>query len=87
MTLPELRREIDRIDEGIVLLLNERADTAKRVGEEKRKEGLSVHDADREKQVLEHVKNLNCGPLTDDKMEKIYRQIMGSCSELQVTSE
>ncbi len=83
MTLDELRSEIDRIDADLVRLLNERAKTALLVGEEKKKECLPIFDEDRERLVMERVDGLNCGPLSDDVLEGIYRRLMDACSEIQ----
>ena len=85
MSLDDLRREIDGIDGKLVRLLNERADTAIRIGERKVKENSPVHVVTREDEVLERVKELNKGPLPDETVISIYRQIISACLEVQET--
>jgi len=49
-TLDELRKDIDRIDEVLVRLLNERARVACEVGRLKKVDGTAVYQPEREKQ-------------------------------------
>ena len=83
MNLDDLRQEIDRIDDEIVRLLNERAQNAVRIGEEKSRQGTPVHDPEREDEVLRRVKAVNSGPLDSAAMQAVYRQIISACSNLQ----
>ena len=83
MNLDKFRDRIDRIDEKLVRLLNERVETAIKLGELKNKEGLPVHDPAREDEVLTRVKNLNKGPLDDKTIETTYRRIIAACLDLQ----
>ena len=55
-TLDDLRQDIDRVDEVLVRLLNERARCACEIGRLKKEQGIEVYQPDREKQVLEHVR-------------------------------
>lgn len=83
MSMNKLRREIDAIDRELVRLLNERADTAVRIGERKMKEHTPVHDAVREDEVLARVKDMNSGPLSDEAIDAIYRRIVSACLGVQ----
>jgi chorismate mutase / prephenate dehydratase len=85
-SLDRLRRSIDRLDTEIVRLLNARASHARRIGREKRKAGVPVHDGKREGQVRRRVRSLNRGPLSGKALDSIYRQIMACCKELQAGS-
>lgn len=87
MAIDKLRSEIDRLDTEIVGLLNERAKQALLVGEEKKKDGVSIYDEAREQLVMELVRRVNCGPLNDESIMKIYHQIIRSCSDLQRMSD
>ena len=51
--IQELRKEIDKIDERLIVLLNTRLELARRIGEIKRESNIPVLDEDREKEVLE----------------------------------
>jgi len=53
-SLDDLRRDIDRVDEVLVRLLNERARCVCEVGRLKKEKGIEVYQPDREKQVLAH---------------------------------
>ena len=53
MTLDDLRKDIDRVDEVLVRLLNERARCACEIGRLKKESNIAIYQPDREKQVLE----------------------------------
>ena len=52
MTLDDLRNDIDRVDEVLVRLLNERARCVCEIGRLKKQTNMEVYQPDREKQVL-----------------------------------
>ena len=52
-TLDDLRQDIDRVDEVLVRLLNERARCVCEIGRLKKEQGVEVYQPDREKQVLD----------------------------------
>ena len=79
MNLIQLRKKIDALDAKIVSLLNDRAAISKEIGKEKIKHNREVYSPDREKEVLNRVKNLNKGKMPDAALQAIYREIM-SCS-------
>lgn len=83
MNLDELRERIDRLDRQIVDLLNERTRVAIDIGRSKREGGGSIFAPDREKQVFEHAKGCNEGPLPDGSLQAIYREIMSASISLQ----
>lgn len=85
MNLEQLRCEIDRIDEELVRLLNERARHAVQIGKEKQKHGSPVRNPDREDQVLERAATLNSGPLARSTIKSIFRTIISACTNLQKT--
>lgn len=58
ITLDELRRDIDRVDEVLVRLLNERARCVCEVGRLKKALGVDIYQPDREKEVLKHVRDV-----------------------------
>jgi len=72
-----IRRKIDTIDEQIVLLLKERMDLCKCIGEVKRKIGIPVKDRRREDEVYLHImaKALESG-LDPQKVESIFKEII-----------
>jgi chorismate mutase/prephenate dehydratase len=78
--LTTLRGKIDAIDEQLQKLIAERAQHAKEIGLVK---GLT-HTADfyrpeREAQVLRKVVERNQGPLRDEEMVRLFRELMSAC--------
>ncbi len=75
-SLKRRRKEIDRIDQKLLTLLNRRLRTALKIGKIKRKMGKKIYDPKREKDVLKRLEQINPGPLTQKDMKKIFRLIM-----------
>ena len=81
----ELRVQIDRLDEQIVELLNKRAEVAVRVGKLKNQTNQAIYVPNREKEVLDHVRSVSKGPLSEKVLTAIYRELMGGCIALERT--
>jgi chorismate mutase / prephenate dehydratase len=82
-TLPELRVDIDAVDQQLLKLLNQRASLANEVGEIKRIEGSVVYRPEREAQVIHGLQSANLGPLKPDSIGHIWREIMSACRSLE----
>jgi chorismate mutase len=79
-----LRREIDGIDEQIVLFLADRVRVCVAIGSAKKTNGLPVHDAQRESEVYARVSKLAAKLSLDPvQVELIYREIVNMCSSVQ----
>lgn len=76
MTLDQLRRRIDRIDENLLRLLNQRASAALQIGRVKKQHGLPVFDGKRERAVLGRLVRGNGGPLPAASVKAIFREIL-----------
>ena len=74
--LTRLREAIDRIDEVLVRLLNERAKYAIEVGQIKGVMRLPIYSPDREKQVLENVERWSDGPLESLAIRRLFERII-----------
>ena len=74
--LARLRDAIDRVDEVLVRLLNQRAKYAVEIGEIKGILGLPIYAPDREKQVLQHVEQTSDGPLEVAAMRRLFERII-----------
>jgi chorismate mutase/prephenate dehydratase len=83
MKLTNLRRKIDNIDKEITALLNKRASVAKNVGILKHRTGKGVYVPDREAEIYVNVLKKNKGPLSDNALRAIYREIMSSSLALE----
>jgi chorismate mutase-like protein len=83
-SLEDLRHDIDRIDEVLVRLLNERARVACQVGRLKKAQGIEVYQPDREKLVLEHVRGLAVeGPLGPEAIARLFERIIDEARRLE----
>ena len=78
-----LRGQIDALDRDLLALLNRRAGLALAVGEIKKKEGSVVFRPEREAQVIDGLKAGNPGPLKNDNVAPIWREIMSACRALE----
>ncbi len=82
--LPAVRKEIDKIDEDILELLNRRARVSRRVGRIKAGGSGQYFKPAREKVLIEKLASKNPGPLPNSHLEAIYREIMSSSRCLQM---
>ena len=85
MNIPEHRKEIDKLDAHIVRLLNERTKQVLAIGGIKLKAGEEIYAPHRERAVLDRICRLNKGPMTDDQLHTVYREIMSSALALEKT--
>jgi chorismate mutase len=70
------RLEIDRLDNELLRLLNERARIACELGAIKIASGLPAYDGRRERQVLARMCAANHGPLAAESVANIFRRII-----------
>jgi chorismate mutase/prephenate dehydratase len=81
--LADLRVRIDAVDRQLLDLINQRARLAQAVGEVKKIDGSPVFRPDREAQVIDRVKAQNPGPVREDSLAPIWREIMSACRALE----
>ena len=81
LELAEVRARIDAVDEQIHTLINERAKLAQLVGISKADAGHTVdfYKPEREAQVLRMARERNRGPLRDEEVLRLFREIMSAC--------
>ena len=79
--LANIRKRIDEVDRKIQELINERARYAQQVGVSKGDLGAAVdyYRPEREAEVLRAVLDRNDGPLRDEEMLRLFREIMSAC--------
>ena len=83
--LDDIRQRIDAIDAQIHALINDRARLAQAVGISKHKDGHTVdfYRPEREAQVLRNAlarnQGTDRGPLRDDEILRLFREIMSAC--------
>ena len=74
--LDSLRKRIDLLDTELVKLFSERARIVEAVGQAKRSSDTPTYAPHRERAVLDRVKSINKGPLPDQAIEAIWRELM-----------
>lgn len=82
LSLESIRERINDVDRRIHELLNERAEYAQLVGRSKRSDGMSAADfyrPEREAQVLRLAVERNKGPLRNEEIARLFREIMSAC--------
>ncbi|MCL1960381.1 MAG: prephenate dehydratase [Desulfovibrionaceae bacterium] len=82
--LARLRVQIDSLDAQLLALLNQRARVAEEVGALKRQEGSPFFRPDRVAQVIARIQHANPGPLLNENVAAIWREIMSACLALEV---
>ncbi|MEY2410377.1 MAG: chorismate mutase / prephenate dehydratase [Verrucomicrobiota bacterium] len=85
MTIPQHRKAIDALDAKIVALLNDRTRHVLGIGSIKVRHGEEIYAPHREIAVLQRLCRLNKGPITDESLRAIYREIMSSALSLEKT--
>ena len=83
--LAVVRQQIDGIDGTLLELLNRRAQCAREVGEIKARFGDDgfIYRPEREAQVLRRLQELNQGPLADETITRLFREVMSACLALE----
>ena len=83
--LVELRNRIDALDEQLQTLISTRAECAAEVARVKTAQGEDTHfyRPEREAAILRAVIERNTGPLPDDEMARLFREIMSACLALE----
>jgi chorismate mutase / prephenate dehydratase len=81
--LEVLRKKIDKVDDKILELLNDRGRFALEISKFKKKNSSSVYDPVREREIERQIKRRNAGPLSDESVVNVFREIISSCRSLQ----
>ncbi|MFA6015643.1 MAG: prephenate dehydratase [Gallionellaceae bacterium] len=79
--LHKFREQIDRIDDELLRLFNERAKLAQQIGHAKG--GGVVLRPEREAQVLQRMVQANSGPLSSQGVTQLFTEIMSQCRALE----
>lgn len=79
----KFRDEIDRIDAEILRLLNRRMECAMEVGRIKLSKGIPLFHPEREQLVAQRLSELNTGPLSEESLRSIYREIFAASRLIQ----
>jgi chorismate mutase/prephenate dehydratase len=83
MDLEPIRQKIDKLDRELVDLLNARLELAAEIGKLKRSAGGQIYVAEREDAVMRKVTGQNQGPIKNEALRAIYREIMSAAIALE----
>src|SRR5262245_25078604 len=81
--LSELRREIDRLNEGILSLLQGRAERVLQIARIKQAQGLDGYDPQRELEMLQSLTATITGPFGPEEVKEIFKAIFHASREIQ----
>src|SRR5437879_4034459 len=81
--LRDMREKIDKLDQHLLKLVNERAGIAAEIGRLKNDTSAEPFAPAREEEVLENVLQQNKGPLDNNTIQAIYREIISGSRSLQ----
>jgi chorismate mutase len=84
MKIEDLRNDIDRIDDTIIELLATRKAISQEIGKLKKKEGKSIVDDKREKEIIQRLKDkAKENDLDAQFVEEVYNIILSNSREAQ----
>jgi chorismate mutase len=83
MTIDEIRNGIDRFDDELLRIFNQRAALALKIGEIKKSTGLPVYDPEREKNIFQRMKDINPGPLDDQAIVRLFERVIDESRRLE----
>jgi len=81
--LDQFRHQIDKLNLQILELLNERTAIVELIGREKQKQDKQVYDPVREQQIINQLQEINQGPMTNEMVSEIFKQIFKVSVEYQ----
>jgi chorismate mutase/prephenate dehydratase len=82
-SLKALREKLQKKDQELVKLLNERTQLSIEVGRTKNSQGKEIYDPSQEGKVYEYLRESNEGPLPEHDLINIFREIISSSRSLQ----
>jgi chorismate mutase/prephenate dehydratase len=81
--IAKLRRELDRVDGEILGAMNRRAELAQQIGQLKQDDAQRVFDPDREAEVLDRAVAANRGPLGNEAIRAVFRELVSGTRAVQ----
>ena len=76
MSVSEFREEITALDLRLLETVNARIETVARLREYKAQHDLPFVDPDRERALLQELKDANAGPLSDEGLEELVAFVL-----------
>ncbi len=84
LKLIKRRKDLDLIDQELLTLLNQRLRVALEIGKIKKETGKKIHDPEREREILNRLKQKNKGPLKEEDLRKIFKTIIKVSRQSQI---
>lgn len=83
--IQQYRKDIDRLDDEILRLLNERSKNVIEIGKLKKKSDTqaNLHTPAREAEIVDRLMRRNSGPFPNDAIRSVYREIMSASLSLE----
>ncbi|HVR43975.1 MAG TPA: chorismate mutase [Thermoanaerobaculia bacterium] len=81
--LARLREAIDRVDEVLVKLINQRVRYAIEIGAMKRVTRQAIHSPEREREVLANVSRWSGGPLDADAIRRVFELLISESRRIE----
>lgn len=76
--LDQIRVDIDAIDHQLVEMLSRRVELAQEVGRVKGRDGSPFFTPERERAIYERLKEINPGPLRNEQLRAVFREIISA---------
>ncbi|MCF6178680.1 MAG: chorismate mutase [Geopsychrobacter sp.] len=83
MSIDEIRTAINRIDNDLLTLFNERAALALEIGHIKKNLALPIYDPRREKLIFERMRQDNPGPLDNAAIVRLFERVIDESRSLE----
>jgi chorismate mutase / prephenate dehydratase len=83
MSIEQLRNKINKIDDQLLVLLNERAKLVIEIGNMKKEKGGPAYAPDREREVFDRILKANKGPLNAQTLMAVWRELMSGSLSLE----
>jgi chorismate mutase len=83
LTIDDIRQEIDRLDDELLQIFNQRAGLALKIGELKQTLDLPIYDPSREKRIFDKMKANNPGPLDDAAIVRLFERVVDESRSLE----
>ena len=83
MDIDDIRNRIDRLDDELLRIFNERAGLALKIGHVKKKLGLPVYNPAREKRIFARMKEANAGPLDGGAIVRLFGRVVDESRRLE----
>ena len=84
-TLASLRQAVSRIDREIVAQMNQRAQLVAEGGRLREETGDPIYSLERERQTIDRVLKSNKGPLSDQSVRAVFRELISGSRSLTTT--